>query len=234
MTPAGLLQRRAWTISLALLGLLLAMEFTQLDVALARVFFDPARRDFPLREVWFTTTVSHDAMRLAAGAALAWVALSPWLPLGFLRRLDRRARFYLLASTAASLIVVTGLKRLSYSFCPWDLVEFGGRAQYLRLLEWPAAGTVPGRCLPAGHVAAASAFLGGFFAFPPALRRTARTWLAAVLVLTAWTGLAQQARGAHFLSHTLWTAWWCWTLSTALGECWRLPDPFGHAPNGAP
>jgi membrane-associated PAP2 superfamily phosphatase len=66
------------------------------------------------------------------------------------------------------------------------------------------------------------------------LRRTARTWLAAVLVLTAWTGLAQQARGAHFLSHTLWTAWWCWTLSTALGECWRLPDPFGHAPNGAP
>jgi hypothetical protein len=118
MTPAGLLQRRAWTISLALLGLLLAMEFTQLDVALARVYFDPARRDFPLREVWFTTTVSHDAMRLAAGAALAWVALSPWLPLGFLRRLDRRARFYLLASTAASLIVVTGLKRLSYSFLP--------------------------------------------------------------------------------------------------------------------
>ena len=26
-------------------------------------------------------------------------------------------------------------------------------------------------------------------------------------------GLAQQMRGAHFMSHTLWTAWLCWTAS---------------------
>ena len=24
-------------------------------------------------------------------------------------------------------------------------------------------------------------------------------------------GLAQQMRGAHFMSHTLWTGWLCWT-----------------------
>ena len=27
-------------------------------------------------------------------------------------------------------------------------------------------------------------------------------------------GLAQQMRGAHFMSHTLWSAWLCWTC------CW--------------
>jgi membrane-associated PAP2 superfamily phosphatase len=25
-------------------------------------------------------------------------------------------------------------------------------------------------------------------------------------------GLSQQMRGAHFMSHTLWTAWLCWTV----------------------
>ena len=29
-------------------------------------------------------------------------------------------------------------------------------------------------------------------------------------------GLAQQMRGAHFMSHTLWTAWLCWTCGMAL------------------
>jgi len=24
-------------------------------------------------------------------------------------------------------------------------------------------------------------------------------------------GLAQQVRGAHYMSHTLWTAWLCWS-----------------------
>ena len=26
-------------------------------------------------------------------------------------------------------------------------------------------------------------------------------------------GLAQQIRGAHYMSHTLWTAWLCWTVA---------------------
>ena len=26
-------------------------------------------------------------------------------------------------------------------------------------------------------------------------------------------GMAQQARGAHFLSHTLWTGWLCWSTA---------------------
>jgi membrane-associated PAP2 superfamily phosphatase len=25
-------------------------------------------------------------------------------------------------------------------------------------------------------------------------------------------GISQQIRGAHFMSHTLWTAWLCWTV----------------------
>ena len=37
-------------------------------------------------------------------------------------------------------------------------------------------------------------------------------WLAAVLVAGSLFGWAQLARGAHYPSHTLWTAWWCWVV----------------------
>jgi membrane-associated PAP2 superfamily phosphatase len=37
----------------------------------------------------------------------------------------------------------------------------------------------------------------------------ARRWLAAVVIAGLLLGLSQQWRGAHFMSHTLWTAWLC-------------------------
>ena len=43
----------------------------------------------------------------------------------------------------------------------------------------------------------------------------ARAWLAAVLVLGLALGIAQQMRGAHFMSHTLWTGWLCWAAASA-------------------
>jgi len=45
--------------------------------------------------------------------------------------------------------------------------------------------------------------------------------LAAGLVL----GLAQQARGAHFMSHTLWSGWVCWCVAWAVDAAARqMPD----------
>jgi membrane-associated PAP2 superfamily phosphatase len=39
--------------------------------------------------------------------------------------------------------------------------------------------------------------------------------LTAILVLGALFGWAQLARGAHFASHTLWSAWLCWIVGAA-------------------
>ena len=36
-------------------------------------------------------------------------------------------------------------------------------------------------------------------------------------------GLSQQMRGAHFMSHTLWTAWFCWVTALAIdAPCEKL------------
>ena len=29
-------------------------------------------------------------------------------------------------------------------------------------------------------------------------------------------GVAQQLRGAHYMSHTFWTAWYCWVAAASL------------------
>ena len=44
----------------------------------------------------------------------------------------------------------------------------------------------------------------------------AGTVLAAAVVLGFVLGLGQQWRGAHYMSHTLWTGWICWTVALVI------------------
>ncbi len=206
-------QRAVWVALGIGLAVLLGLEATPLDVALARPFFDAAAGDFRWREHGFFTRVSHDGLRLLSGAVLLWLLVGLWRPLGVLRRLPPAARLYLVANVALCLIALPLLKRASWSHCPWDLTLFGGHADYLRLLQWPGAGAERGRCLPAGHALSAFAYVAGWFALRAHAPVAARWWLAAVLLFSAWAGLAQQARGAHFLSHTLWSLWLCFALA---------------------
>lgn len=37
-------------------------------------------------------------------------------------------------------------------------------------------------------------------------------WLLMAVCIGFILGISQQMRGAHFMSHTLWTAWLCWTV----------------------
>ena len=44
-------------------------------------------------------------------------------------------------------------------------------------------------------------------------------WLAA-LILGFGFGWVQMMRGAHFLSHTLWSAWWVWLVELLVFALW--------------
>lgn len=198
------------------LAVLIALEFSAIDLALARLAYDPVARVFPLRDHPLTTTVSHDVAKLVATIAFAWILVGVWKPVGPLARLASPARVQLLLSVIACLVVVASLKRASALHCPWGLAQFGGSHAYLRLFEPVPAGWPRGGCFPAGHVSSAFAFIGGWFAFRDVEPLSARRWLVAVLLAGVWIGLTQQLRGAHFLSHTLWTLWICWSLSAAL------------------
>lgn len=217
---AGVEERRFWravliTTALALL-VLIGLEATGIDLALARLSYDPLSRTFPLREHFLTTWVAHDGVKVASALVFAWILVSMWKPIGLLSRLDRARRTYLFIAAAICLVAVATLKRGSALHCPWGLAEFGGAHAYLRLFDAVPGGWQRGSCFPAGHALSAFAYVGGYFAWRDVDRRIARAWLITVLVVGAWAGVSQQLRGAHFLSHTLWTAWLAWTLSAAV------------------
>lgn len=202
-----------WGWTLASLALLLAWDAAGFDLPLARLAAGAG--GFPLREHWAVTGLLHQGGRDLAWLLAAWLLAGVWWPTGVLRRLSRAGRVQFLASALLSLLLINLLKHASLTSCPWDLAEFGGAATYVSHWAWGHGDGGPGRCFPAGHASAGFAFIGGFFALRQAAPRRALLLLVGALAAGTAFGLAQQLRGAHFMSHTLWTAWLCWVAAVA-------------------
>ena len=136
-------------------------------------------------------------------------------PLPFARSLPQPMRWWWLATTLACVVLVPLLKRASLTSCPWSLAEFGGVASHVSHWAWGVADGGEGRCFPAGHATAAFCFLPGYFALRGVARGAARTWLFVVLAAAAVLAGVQVMRGAHYVSHSLWTGWFCWAFTLA-------------------
>ena len=193
-------------ISLALVAL---WDAGGRDVALARWW--GTAQGFAWRDSPFLVLYMHEAMRWLGWLLVLLLSVGVWFPVGVLRRVPIYRRVQLLISILASLALVAAIKRTSATSCPWDLALFGGVADYVSHWRWGVRDGGTGHCFPAGHAAAGFAFVGGYFALYRDAPRAARWWLAVALVMGVLLGLAQQMRGAHYMSHTLWTAWLCWT-----------------------
>ncbi|WP_296356105.1 phosphatase PAP2 family protein [Ramlibacter sp.] len=215
---------RAWVTAIGLL-LLAGWELTGLDMTLAHLA--GSAHGFALREHWFLDGVMHDGMRRVSWFLALLLSLGVWWPLGPLKRLGTSRRLQLALTTLLSAFLVSALKGLSTTSCPWDLQAFGGVARHVSHW-WPGADGGPGHCFPAGHAVSGFSFLAGYFAFRHTDRRTAHRWLAAALAAGLVLGFTQQLRGAHFTSHTLWTAWLCWTFAWAVDRLWPATMAIEH------
>lgn len=197
-----------WT--LAALGICILWDLVGQDMALAHWFGTPT--GFPYRDHWLFSGVLHRGARRVAWTLQLGLVLAVFWPVGPLRGLTRTERVQMLVASLAALLATTLLKDASLTSCPWELSSFGGGARYVSHWSWGVKDGGEGNCFPAGHASAAFCFLSGFLALRPHAPRAARTWLAIALAAGALIGMAQQVRGAHYMSHTLWTAWLCWTV----------------------
>lgn len=211
----------AWLV--AGLLLLIGWDLTGADLAVVRWFGSPT--GFALRAAWWTSGLMHEGGRWLAWAVLLGLVAGIWRPLPVFAGLTRRERVGWVLVTLAAVLLVPAIKRVSLTSCPWDLAEFGGMAQYVSHWRWGVGDGGPGRCFPSGHAAGAFAFLSGYFVLRSCRLDLARSWLAGVLVLGTLFGLAQLVRGAHYPSHTLWTAWFCWGVCWAGQGVWRATAP---------
>jgi len=210
---------RPLAFTLVALALLIAWDSTSLDLVLARLVGTPM--GFPWRNDWFLVKVMHEGAKSLSWLLVIGLFAGIRWPVSVLRLLARRERVQLALTVLASVLVVSLIKRHSATSCPWDLQAFGGVARYVSHWSFGVRDGGGGECFPAGHASAAFAYVGGYFAFRRAAPRVARIWLGVALAAGLVLGLSQQLRGAHFMSHTLWTAWICWTVALLIDAAVR-------------
>ena len=184
---------------------------TDVDLRLADAMFDRLHGVFPWRHAWLADTFNHRILKTvltvaAASVIAAAIADATWprARLGPAGRL--RLRIVALAAVLVPL-ATSLLKGQSIAHCPWDLARYGGAEPYVRIFEALPLGASAGHCLPAGHASSALWLVSLAVLWLPGAPRKAM--LAALLSLAAGfaVGWMQQLRGAHFLTHTLWSMW---------------------------
>jgi len=206
-------------LGLAFLALLLWSR-SGFDLRLSGLAYAPEQRAFPLRDAWLFAVLGHSALK--------YFAVSLWASLLFIAAAAPRwRRIALHAWLGMTLVALTvgGLRELSAHSCPWDLAQFGGMAQWFPVFGEVPAAPGPGRCLPAAHASSGFALFALYFALREEYPRLARAALVLAWVLGLTAGAVQVARGAHFASHALWTAWIAWALNVGLYAAWRLKPP---------
>lgn len=201
-------------LALAAAAIACVAQYSDLDLRLADWLYDAGAHGFAWRDAWLAASFNHVILK-----ALLTLAALPFIGAAALDlawpdpRRDALARLRLRVVAACALLVpltVTLLKRASVSHCPWDLARYGGKQPYLRLFDALPPGIEAGHCLPAGH-ASGSLWLVALAVYwlPAGLqgRRGAGAVAALALAFGGASGWLQQMRGAHFLTHTLWSMW---------------------------
>jgi membrane-associated PAP2 superfamily phosphatase len=204
-------------LTIGIVGLALVWDTSGRDLSLAHLA--GSGDGFPLRESWLLAGLVHEGGRRLAWALALALCLAVWWPVGPLARLGTSERLQLAVTTLLAALAVSALKLGSQTSCPWELTEFGGLAHYAS--HWslrPDGGA--GHCFPAGHASSGFSFVAGYFAFRNTDLAIGRRWLVASLLGGLVMGLAQQWRGAHFMSHTLWSAAVCWGVAWMVNASW--------------
>lgn len=208
---------------------------TGLDESFARAWaFDPATRHFigsGAGEWWAKELIHSDGgllIRILGSIPLLLWALS--FPVASLRRWRRPAGFVVL-SVALGAGAVGLLKQVTNVDCPWSLAEFGGRLPYVHLFADRPDSLPRAQCFPGGHSSSGFALFALYFLTLGRSRKLARWALGGALLVGGVFAFGQEARGAHFLSHDLWSAalvWFTCLTVYAVGYRGHVWEAAGH------
>lgn len=212
-----------------------ASAYSGLDVALARLFYDPATQRWPLKEHFITAGVLHEfgkdvVVYLLSGTLLFFVASCV---VSRLRAYRKGAGYVILGAGLGPAVVAIG-KATTHIYSPWDLEIFGGDKPHVRMFDSIPPGLPIGEAFPGGHSSGGFAFVALYFLlayYRPAYRFHGLT---VGLILGGVFATTQEVRGAHFLSHDLVSLAVCWCVAMGVFHAMYrkelrthpLPSPF--------
>ena len=225
--------RRFWVVHawLPLFGLastLALCAYSDIDTRIAdRFFFDVNQMQWLSANSWWGNEAMVDGgrnlLRLIGAIAIALWALT------FFRadwHAQRRVLGFFITCLLVSTLLIGGLKTLTNVDCPWDLQRYGGTRPWVALFAERPDHLPPARCFPGAHSGSGFSLMCLYFVFLNRSRKRALQGLTAGLLIGALFSLAQQARGAHFLTHDLCSAFIVWFVCLGLyARFGRLTGP---------
>jgi membrane-associated PAP2 superfamily phosphatase len=218
------LSHALWPLGAMLLAFVL-IEVLGLDRKLAHAIYynDITRRWLGGGQGdWWSHRLIHDGGRwcvrsIAACALIGWLLSFLWIR----ARGWRRTAGFVFVALVLSTGVVGLLKVMTNVDCPWDLAEFGGDRPYVTLFGDRPDNLSRAECFPGAHSSSGFALVCFYFAWRDRSRRKARWALLGGCLVGVLFSFAQEARGAHFLSHDLVSAALVWAMQ--LGLYARMP-----------
>ena len=188
-------------------------RYTNVDLRLSAMFYDTVGHTFPARSIRLLDLLFHDGLRWVSGLLVLVLLVQPRLQPAHSRQW--RENLIVVGLAVFSALVVSLMKTQSAHSCPWDLVEFGGVAPYFKLFDSVPSGLAhnPGRCFPSGHASTAFMWIALLYSSLPAVRHHRALILQVFALFAILACGVQLAKGAHFVSHLLATAWVCWAVA---------------------
>lgn len=190
------------------------VEHFHWDLALADVLYRLEGDHWALKKHFLTATVVHEYGRHL-------IQLLVFVTVGLIirdwrlgRKRQLAAGCYLFACFAITTLTVSLLRHLTHVSCPWDLLRYGGDVPYVSIFARLPPGTEAGACFPAGHASGGYVWVALYYYFRVVSPRYRWYGLAFGLILGLSFDIAQQLRGAHFVSHGLWTLGIAWCVAT--------------------
>lgn len=188
-------------------------ELGNVDTWLADKFYAWEGGTWALKNAWITSTIIHQiGKKLSLFIAVIILAALTISYLSQHFRQYRRELVYLLLAAGGGSVLISVLKSISHVSCAWDFSRYGGLEEYSNV--YMQILNLSGKdCFPAGHASGGYAWLA--FYFLGVYKESKWRWigLGGALSVGLIFGVSQQLRGAHFITHDLWTLAICWFFS---------------------
>lgn len=193
-----------------------AITAADFDRTLADYFYLLEGHSWAWKDTWITEVFFHKGAR-ALSLILALTVLTVAITACFSRRLavHKKPFFYLFFAVSGGSFLISFFKSSLAVSCPWEFERYGGNLIYSNVVEQLFLHNGSG-CFPAGHASAGYAWVSCYFFGLYYQSKWHRWGLTIPLLVGLVLGLVQQIRGAHFISHDVWSLALCWFYSLAL------------------
>lgn len=167
---------------------------------------------FPLKNSWALATLNHHYVKNIVIAVyvifcMLWLKYFRSAEVNIYNKQQAYQYGYIFFLVILSTSVIGIIKSQSASACPWDMTVPNTHG-----FRWDFSSTT-GHCFPGGHASTGFALFAGYFALRISHPKRAYFYAISAIILGFAMGWAQMMRGAHFLSHNLWTAWVIWVIN---------------------